>query len=90
MSDAASLGKRIADHVTALARAYTAADTARVAASTLDNAALERAADVGDSLEETTRALVEMGPRSHRVERGAPLRPAQPSCSRRCTGASSS
>lgn len=59
----ARVDQRIADHVTALARAYTAADTARVAASTLDNAALERAGDVGDSLEETTRALVEMGPR---------------------------
>jgi len=59
----ARVDQRIADHVTALARAYTAADTARVAASTLDNAALESVADVGESLEETTRALVEMGPR---------------------------
>jgi hypothetical protein len=51
--------QRIAEHVTALARAYTAADTARAAATTVDDAALKHVETVGDTLEETSRALVD-------------------------------
>ncbi len=58
----ARVDQRITDHVTALARAYTASDTARAAATTLEDAALENVENVGESLEETTRALVDMSP----------------------------
>ena len=51
--------RRIADHVAALARAYSAADAARAAASTLDDAALKGAQTAGEVLEETSRALAE-------------------------------
>jgi hypothetical protein len=54
----ARVDQRIAEHVTALARAYTAADTARAAATTLDDVALKDAQSALDTLEETSRALV--------------------------------
>ena len=55
----AKVDQRIAEHVTALARAYTAADTASAAATTLDDGALKGTEVVGDTLEETSRALVD-------------------------------
>ncbi len=54
------LDQRIADHVTALARAYTAVDTAHAAAATLDDAALKNVENVGEHLEEASRALVDV------------------------------
>ncbi len=54
------LDERIADHVAALARAYTAADAARVAESTLEDAALKDAESASESLEEHSRALVDV------------------------------
>jgi len=58
----ARVDQRIGDHVVALARSYTAADTARAAATTLEDTALKNVETVSDSLEETTRALVDMSP----------------------------
>ncbi len=52
--------QRIRDHVTALSRAYTAADTARAAAVGLDDAALKSALHVGESLEDVSRAMVDV------------------------------
>ncbi len=49
--------KRIADHVAALARAYTAADTARAAAVGLDDAALKTVENASEALEDVTRAI---------------------------------
>ncbi len=49
--------KRIADHVAALARAYTAADTARAAAVGLDDAALKTVEHASEALEDVTRAI---------------------------------
>jgi len=49
--------KRIADHVAALARAYTAADTARAAAVGLDDAALKTVEHASETLEDVTRAM---------------------------------
>ena len=54
----ARVDKRIADHVAALARAYTAADTAHAAATTLDSAALAHVETIGETLDETSRALL--------------------------------
>jgi len=52
--------RRIADHVAALARAYSAAGAARAAETTLEDAALKDAQIAGESLEETSRALVDV------------------------------
>jgi len=49
--------KRIADHVAVLARAYTAADTARAAAVGLDDAALKTVETASEALEDVTRAM---------------------------------
>ncbi|HSQ62642.1 MAG TPA: hypothetical protein VLM85_05490 [Polyangiaceae bacterium] len=49
--------KRIADHVAVLARAYTAADTARAAAVGLDDAALKTVENASEALEDVTRAM---------------------------------
>ncbi len=56
----AMVDQRIADHVTALARTYTAVDTAHAAATSLDDAALKNVENMGESLEETSRALVDV------------------------------
>ncbi|HEY1958952.1 MAG TPA: hypothetical protein VGH28_25240 [Polyangiaceae bacterium] len=54
------LDQRIADHVAALARAYAAADAAHVAEATLEDAALKDAESASESLEEHSRALVDV------------------------------
>jgi hypothetical protein len=50
---------RIADHVTALSRAYTAAGAAKAAELSLDDAALRGVENAGESLEEVSRAIVD-------------------------------
>ncbi len=60
------LDQRIAEHVAVLSRAYTAVDTAAAAALGLDDAALKNVEHVGESLEEVSRAMVE-------VRGGAPV-----------------
>ena len=57
---ATRLDERIADHVAALARAYSAADAARVAEATLEDAALKNAESASETLEEHSRALVDV------------------------------
>lgn len=52
--------QKIADHVAVLGRAYTAVDTARAAAASLDTTALDNTAHASDSLEEVSRALAEV------------------------------
>ena len=54
------LDQRIGEHVTVLARAYTAVDTAAAAAISLDDSALKNVEHVGESLEEVSRAMVEV------------------------------
>jgi hypothetical protein len=54
------LDQRIAEHVSVLSRAYTAVDTAAAAALGLDDAALKNVEQVGDSLDDVSRALVEV------------------------------
>ena len=51
---------RIADHVKALARAYTALDTAHAAKLGVDDTALRVAETMGDDLEAVSRAMVEV------------------------------
>ncbi len=51
---------RIADHVKALARAYTAMDTAHAAKLVVDDTALRVAETMGDDLEAVSRAMVEV------------------------------
>jgi MFS family permease len=51
--------ERIAEHVRALERAYTAAGAAQAAEASLDDAALRRVENAGDSLEQVSRALVD-------------------------------
>jgi hypothetical protein len=53
---------RIAEHVSALARAYTAVDAARAAEIGLDDAALRNVESVGESLEEVSRAFIDVQP----------------------------
>lgn len=50
---------RIADHVAALTRAYTAVSAARAAEASLDDAALVGVATMGDALEQVSKTLVE-------------------------------
>ncbi|MBS2016984.1 MAG: hypothetical protein JST00_29120 [Deltaproteobacteria bacterium] len=52
--------QKIADHVNVLAKAYSAVDTARAAAVGLDDAALKTVEVLGESLEEESRAMVEV------------------------------
>lgn len=52
--------QRIAEHVGALARTYTAVDAARAANVGLDDTALKHVESMGDSFEEVSRALVEV------------------------------
>lgn len=54
------LDQRIAEHVTVLSRAYTAVDTANAATVGLDDSALKTVEPVADSLEEVSRAIVEV------------------------------
>jgi len=54
------LDHRISEHVSALTRAYTAVDTVHAATVGLDDAALRGVDTVGESLEETSQALVEV------------------------------
>lgn len=54
------LDQRIAEHVTVLGRAYTAVDTANAATLGLDDTALKTVEPVADSLEEVSRAMVEV------------------------------
>lgn len=54
------IDQRIAEHVEVLARALTAVDTAHAAALGLDDGALAPVAQMGDSLEEVSRAMVEV------------------------------
>jgi hypothetical protein len=56
----AMLDQRIAEHVAALARAYTAVDTVTAARIGLDDTALKNTESVGESLDEVSRALVEV------------------------------
>lgn len=51
--------ERIADHVKALSRTYTAAGAAKAAEASLDDAALRSVETAGESLEEMSRAIVE-------------------------------
>jgi hypothetical protein len=55
---ATMLDQRIRDHVSALARAYTAVDTAHAAAASIDVAALENVETASEHVEEASRALV--------------------------------
>jgi MFS family permease len=52
--------QRLLEHVTVLAKAYTAVDTARAAAVGLDDADLRTVDSMGDSLEDVSRAMVEV------------------------------
>ncbi|CAN5908343.1 hypothetical protein BH11MYX4_BH11MYX4_33260 [soil metagenome] len=52
--------QRISEHVTVLAKAYTAVDTARAAAVGIDDAELRNIDSMGDSLEDVSRAMVEV------------------------------
>lgn len=54
------LDQRIDEHVRVLARAYTAVDTAAAAAISLDDSALKNVEHVGESLDEVSRAMVEV------------------------------
>jgi MFS family permease len=54
------LDQRIDEHVSVLARAYTAVDTAAAAAISLDDTALKNVEHVGESLDEVSRAMVEV------------------------------
>jgi MFS family permease len=52
--------QRIAEHVSVLARAYTAVDAVSAARLGLDDAALKNVASMGESLDEVSRAIVEV------------------------------
>jgi hypothetical protein len=52
--------QRIAEHVSVLARAYTAVDTVSAARVGLDDAALRNVESIGESLDDVSRALVEV------------------------------
>jgi hypothetical protein len=56
----AMLDKRIAEHVGVLARAYTALDTVSAARVGLDDSALKTVESMGESLDDVSRALVEV------------------------------
>jgi hypothetical protein len=58
----AMLDTRIAEHVTALARAYAAVDTARAAELGLDDAALRTVESAGDALDHVSRAMIDVQP----------------------------
>jgi hypothetical protein len=54
------LDRSIADHVAALTRAYTAVDTAQAAAIGLDDAAARGVDAVGETLEDVSRAIIDV------------------------------
>jgi hypothetical protein len=54
------IDQRIAEHVTALSRAYTAVDAAHAAELGLDDAAMRSVDAVGETLEDVSRAMVEV------------------------------
>jgi hypothetical protein len=54
------IDQKIADHVAALTRAYTAVDTARAAELGLDDAAARGVDAVGETLEDVSRAIMEV------------------------------
>jgi hypothetical protein len=54
------LDQRIAEHVSVLGRAYTAVDTVTAARIGLDDSALKTVESMGESLDEVSRALVEV------------------------------
>jgi hypothetical protein len=56
----AMVDQRLVEHVTVLAKAYTAVDTARAAAIGLEDADLRTVDSMGDSLEDVSRAMVEV------------------------------
>ena len=56
----AMVERRLAEHVTALTRAYDAADSARAAELGLDDADLRGTENVGDALEDVSDALVDL------------------------------
>jgi hypothetical protein len=56
----AMVDAKIADHVTALSRAYTAADTVRAAELGLDDIALKNVETAGENLDEVSRAIVDV------------------------------
>ena len=56
----AMVDQRLTEHVTVLAKAYTAVDTARAAAIGLEDADLRTVDSMGDSLEDVSRAMVEV------------------------------
>jgi hypothetical protein len=53
------IDERIAEHVGALARMYTAADEARAAEASLDDTALRKIESAGESFEQVSKAIVE-------------------------------
>ncbi len=57
----AMVDQKIEEHVAVLARAIAAVDTAHAAALGLDDSALKNAESMGDSLEEVSRAMVDVG-----------------------------
>jgi hypothetical protein len=54
------IDRTIADHVAALTRAYTAVDTAKAAAIGLDDAAARGVDAVGETLEDVSRAIIDV------------------------------
>lgn len=56
----AMVDQRLAEHVAVLSKAYTAVDTARAAAVGLEDADLRTVDSMGDSLEDVSRAMVEV------------------------------
>jgi hypothetical protein len=54
------LDQKLDEHVTVLSRAYTAVDTVRAATVGLDDRDLKTVESMGDSLEEVSRAMVEV------------------------------
>jgi hypothetical protein len=56
------LDTRIADHVAAIARAYSAVDTVRAAELGLDDAALRTAQSASEALDHVSRAIVDVQP----------------------------
>lgn len=55
----AKVDERIAEHVAALGRAYTAADAAHAAELSLDDGALRKTEHAGESMEQVSKAIVE-------------------------------
>jgi hypothetical protein len=67
----AMVDRRIVEHVAALGRLYAAADTARAAEAGLDDVAVRSVETAGESLDDVSRALVEMESAEGRPDGGA-------------------